>query len=159
MSHEARQVPAWLIFDVGQSMREVLTSVVGIYIATAIGAPASKTIRVDEVVARIESTNVGSMMTADGCYVFFTVRLLIEDPGSLRGHSLKLITQAPDRLIAEPVHSRIRLQLKGEDVIRTGKRDLFVSSKGPVIYEPRPNKAPEPTPGPVTPRAPERDSK
>ena len=149
MSHEARQVPSWLIFDVGQKMKH-LRPLLFLVALTACGAqenrppvvPLTTKERIQELEARVVSlekivgTLADELMVKTGRYM-----LKAGDTGMKVARKFDVPITELHRLNPGVNWSR----LKVGQVLR--------------VSEETPNKAPEPTPGPVTPRAPSGESK
>ena len=170
MLHAACQLPTWLIFDVSQSMKSLL--VFSISILTLIGC-AQAPLTVEHAIAKAR-TDGQLKVKVVGYYIYhFEGDGLCSQPGEQTGFGISLRFDsgfvAQDRTNLEHPRRSIgpRYDQKFVMVSGTLKRGPLKGAIGmvaDVIYLEvqditEANKAPEPTPRPVTPRAIESKSK
>ena len=156
MRHEARQVPSWLIFDVGQKMKHIAIFTV---LVSTLGCASSRSVR-DEGAAvglfrlrEIGGTHDIELRSDHSGFISSYGAFQNPSPTPAKwAFADGVVTIVP---LDAPTFS-IVLSHCGSEVVMYSP-----SGRGPYVRvtEKTPNKAPEPTPGAVTPRATEGSSK
>jgi len=163
MRHEARQVPSWLIFDVGQNQRRMRSSEVRMIKAVHAYAEFWEPLEANPTFV------IRPMFGTKAVYLYGKIVLCFstrKDPwhgvlvATERVHHDSLLTEFPT-LSAHPIlpkwlyvpDSSNRFEETVERLVQLVRnRDPRIGVI-PRSKTKRPNKAPEPTPGAVTPRA------